>query len=940
MTAEDPQSAASAIQELNTLTRGAFAATQSQERAQLLKSWLETQPSLTDLNRVYKEMSGRDKGAAKVLKEAIDSLKREHHQEELVVGWSLKAQHVLSQHPFVMGDALAWVRDAAKAGAPLSKEPLAGLKAQLSERIKSVEDLQQQCMVRREGVHLLMQRMDNLSAREWSHAQAALAAVQEDVEQGIAALDKLLQHPDWPHVDLRFPSQIEQSRQLLWAAWQAFEAAGQAAAAASQDPQAPLPGVHAWAESIQRMRHPESVPAPQAKPEAETPKTVAKPEPTPEELAQRQAVHAQRVELLAQAVALTRWVGEETAPVEKGAQEVQAQEVQAQDQPGQDQDAALNQPAEATLTQEEVVSASETQETQETQAADGVEKNEQTQQADSNKADPAQAKPQAKPQAAGHWEAAQPVRQIQQQLRTLREAWKALDHQAPIHHGLWRKFDQACNRAYPFVKAWLGELKEQNQSHLAQRETLIAQVQEWTAKLGDSPDWKQVQRDLQHFSDEWRHCGHLNEKSFTQILPQWKAAIKAAEAPLHHAVRENIAQRKQLIDEAKALSEQSPLPIESIKALQARWQQVSQTIAIDRRLGQKLWESFRQPIDEAFARNPKPARGPGRQAPASRAPLTPHEQAVMAATQELEQAIAQRDAARIQVARDALQTSLRSSQAASTAASTATPALPVTPPVETAQPASVENVGEENQATSLGDPTHSEQAAQGQEQSLEPAPVKAPIAPRKVVAVRGDDRHKIERPIADGRRDRGQGGPGGRSSGRDGRDGRDGRAGRDGRDHEARGPRLSDSVFMAQRLALEKAEKAMRTLSAQAHGEHLRQLIDCWKSRDVNQLPSAKSLGKGLDSTQWQSWKAALADAPKNHDATAWIRLDMAAGLPSPASDQAQRRAYQLQLLTQRHAATPEQTWPQEVAKVLSTAHSPSGEQRLQDALKVLLGRR
>ena len=79
----------------------------------MLKSWLETQPSLTDLNRVHKEMSGRDKGAAKVLKEAIDSLKREHHQEELVVEWTHKAQHVLGQHPFVMGDALAWVRDAA-----------------------------------------------------------------------------------------------------------------------------------------------------------------------------------------------------------------------------------------------------------------------------------------------------------------------------------------------------------------------------------------------------------------------------------------------------------------------------------------------------------------------------------------------------------------------------------------------------------------------------------------------------------------------------------------------------------------------------------------------------------------------------------------------------------------------------------------------------------
>ena len=43
---------------------------------------------------------------------------------------------------------------------------------------------------------------------------------------------------------------------------------------------------------------------------------------------------------------------------------------------------------------------------------------------------------------------------------------------------------------------------------------------------------------------------------------------------------------------------------------------------------------------------------------------------------------------------------------------------------------------------------------------------------------------------------------------------------------------------------------------------------------------------------------------------------------------------------TQRHAATPEQTWPDEVAKVLASAHSEAGEKRLQDALKVLLARR
>ena len=51
-------------------------------------------------------------------------------------------------------------RDAAKAGAPLSKEPLSTLKNQLAERIKGVEDLQTRVQIQREAAVLLAQRIE------------------------------------------------------------------------------------------------------------------------------------------------------------------------------------------------------------------------------------------------------------------------------------------------------------------------------------------------------------------------------------------------------------------------------------------------------------------------------------------------------------------------------------------------------------------------------------------------------------------------------------------------------------------------------------------------------------------------------------------------------------------------------------------------------------
>ena len=83
---------------------------------------------------VYRELSHRDKGAAKALKEKLDELKRAKAQEAIAEEWAAKARALLEQPRLNLADAMAWQRDAAKAGAPLSREPLAGLKVALAER--------------------------------------------------------------------------------------------------------------------------------------------------------------------------------------------------------------------------------------------------------------------------------------------------------------------------------------------------------------------------------------------------------------------------------------------------------------------------------------------------------------------------------------------------------------------------------------------------------------------------------------------------------------------------------------------------------------------------------------------------------------------------------------------------------------------------------------
>jgi len=115
--------------------------------------------------------------------------------------------------------------------------------------------------------------------------------------------------------------------------------------------------------------------------------------------------------------------------------------------------------------------------------------------------------------------------------------------------------------------------------------------------------------------------------------------------------------------------------------------------------------------------------------------------------------------------------------------------------------------------------------------------------------------------------------------------------------------------------------------------------LSAWDKRDAAQLPAAKELGSRVTAAQRQEWVNALQSAPKGDAATALLRLEMAAEVSTPADHQAARRNLQLVLLTKRHEAPPAQTWAQDVATVLQSAHSSEAAQRLQQVLRVLLRR-
>jgi ATP-dependent RNA helicase SUPV3L1/SUV3 len=961
---------AAAMHPLDGLTGGAFSAPTSGDRAAKVREWLATNPSPEQMAEVFKELSSKDKGAAKPLREKLDEIKRSSAQEHIAAEWADKANALLALGKLNIADALAWQRDAAKAGAPLSKEPLASVKVQLAERVKLVEDLQHRVQVQREAALLMAQRIEVLSTKPLADAQTAWEGLRTDVTLWQSQTDAMAQDVQWPSIDAKFGPQLDTAKAQLLTLWGAFEGALAQAVAALGDAAAPLPQVPVWADAIRAARG-------EALPKVEK---VVKPKIDPE-------IRSKSTTLVRELLAKLE---HELAEGHGKASVSAANDVRnALKEHGANVGDKLESAAQHAL-----AAAGELEGWQRWRAN-------QIREELIVRAQELVAKP-----LGG--------RKQQDAVRQLRDAWKQTDQGGIPNHSMWKHFDDACNTAYKLVEAWLEKVKAEEGAHKAQRLVLIEQINAWTADNAHRTDWKEVNRELHNMSEAWRTGGHVGEKTFAELQQLYKAAIKVAHGPLEVAQTASLARRHAMIEESNTLAAAPMLRIDAVKSLQQRWQAEAQSVPMDRKQEQKLWDAFRKPIDDAFNRK-------SAEREQASAAVSAQDKVVLDAVKALDEANASGDAGRIRAAMAALEAAARGEVTAAAApaagasalvaASAQTPA-PADSQAATDAPAATETdamaepglaasadavleqkepvvhvepaqAATENVASESSSDASPEASSDASADTAEPAAVPAaPAAPVKVakpvIAMRsGDDRPGAKKAEPQGRSDGRPGGrfgdkPGDKKGGNFGdRAGRDGGRPAQGRDGDPRGgrigergaprgsdrgadrgtergnfgddrfadrgPRLSNTAFYAQRDALERAQQSLKKLAAQAHGEHLTALITAWEQRSAEGVPSAALLGKSVSPAARTAWSQAVSKPAAGDAATALLRMEMAADVPTPAEHISARRMLQLQLLTKRNEAAPVDTWALDTTAVLSTAHDPANAKRLQTALKALL---
>lgn len=205
------------------------------------------------------------------------------------------------------------------------------------------------------------------------------------------------------------------------------------------------------------------------------------------------------------------------------------------------------------------------------------------------------------------------VTELAKRVGSSRERWKALDLSAgPAPKGLWERFDTACTSAYAPVAAHYKQLGEERQNNQTQAQGLLDDVLHYArttlaaaAGEGDavpSVDWKAVSAFVRDVRLSWKRLGTIERKDKKRLDAEFESALQSVLQPLAEQRQAEVSRREKLIADVTRLSSNDRGAMDTVRALQARWQEQAKALPLERSDEQALWQRFREACDTFFAK--------------------------------------------------------------------------------------------------------------------------------------------------------------------------------------------------------------------------------------------------------------------------------------------------------------------------------------------------
>ncbi len=211
--------------------------------------------------------------------------------------------------------------------------------------------------------------------------------------------------------------------------------------------------------------------------------------------------------------------------------------------------------------------------------------------------------------------------EIAQRIQQTRAAWKDLDHhEGAAPKALWKRFNEACERAYAPCQVYFEEQNRERQHNLEKKQALCEQLEQFEAAADwQQADWREADRLRQRARENWYQLGPVNRSDRKHLDRRFQHILQRLDARLSGERDREIQRRQQLIQHVQALLDSPDLrvAIEAAKRAQAEWHP---TVQAPPRQEQALWKEFRAVCDAVFARrqNEQQAADTERQANLSR----------------------------------------------------------------------------------------------------------------------------------------------------------------------------------------------------------------------------------------------------------------------------------------------------------------------------------
>lgn len=194
--------------------------------------------------------------------------------------------------------------------------------------------------------------------------------------------------------------------------------------------------------------------------------------------------------------------------------------------------------------------------------------------------------------------------ELAKKVGSMRDRWKALDSlSGAAPKSLWERFDAACTAAYAPAAAHFRHLADERHANAARGQALVEEAQTEIARLRDgSAEWKHVAGTVQRLRLAWSHLGAIDRKEKKRLDALFTDALNTLQRPLEEQRKAEVSEREAIIEEAAAIDPHDRHAIDTMRALQQRWQEHARALPLERKSEQALWQRFRAVCDDVFQR--------------------------------------------------------------------------------------------------------------------------------------------------------------------------------------------------------------------------------------------------------------------------------------------------------------------------------------------------